>query len=137
MTDIFDKSYQRHWLQRVGPKCRLGETLSTPAPRHSATSSPAALCLLTVSAQQLTAHACTRFDTSPGTEMPAPGHIPQRLNASGQGPLTKQNGPVFFFTSRCRSRTSQFLVQWPPLAKEITILSLCKKLQNFKTLFCN
>lgn len=79
-TDIFDKRYQIRWLQRAGPKCRLGESVSMHAPhRSAATSSPVSPCLLAVSAH-LAAHACTRFDASPGTETPAPGHIPRRLN---------------------------------------------------------
>jgi len=92
MTDIFEKSYQRHLLQRVGAKCRTRETLSTPAPRHSATSTPAALCPLTASARQLTAlahqptaRAWTRPDASPGTGMPAPRLLLQHLNVSGRG----------------------------------------------------
>lgn len=32
MTDIFYKNYQRHWLQRAGPKCRLGRLWVLPLP---------------------------------------------------------------------------------------------------------
>lgn len=98
MIDTFGKSQQRCWLQRAGPRCRLGEIWR--APSHSATSHATALCPLTsqvrgcqhtmvldVAPCEALRHLLLGCPAAPGCEQP--------------GPLTELNESIL---PHCQSR---------------------------------